>query len=89
MDELEQWAADWHKKRYGVVIDPFKTLTKLAEEVGELGKALLKGDKVNAVEEVADVAIVLMHMARYLGVSLKEAIKIKQPVLNERLSKKN
>jgi NTP pyrophosphatase (non-canonical NTP hydrolase) len=88
MKEIEKWAAEWHLKRYGINIDPFRTMTKLTEEVGELAKALIKQDKQNAIEEVADVAIVLLHICRYLDISIIDAINLKRPTLEERLKKK-
>ncbi len=45
------------------------------EEVGELGRALRKGDSANLVEEVADVLAWLTTLASMAGVSLANAAR--------------
>ena len=45
----------------------------LTEEVGELARAVRKGDRAQQVEELADVLAWLGSIANQLGVSLDEA----------------
>ena len=45
----------------------------LTEEVGELARAVRKGDRANQLEEVADVLAWLASIANQLGLSLEEA----------------
>ena len=49
-----------------------KTYIWLVQEVGELGRALLKGDKNNLEEELADVFAWLSSLANLLNVNLEE-----------------
>ena len=46
----------------------------LAEEVGELSRALRKGDRGNMHEEFADVAAWLFTLASMTGVDMEEAV---------------
>ncbi len=50
-----------------------KTYIWLVQEVGELGRALLKGDGQNLKEEVADVLAWLASLCNLLGIDLEEA----------------
>lgn len=88
MKELEQQLADWHFRRFGAVIDPLRTALKLSEESGEVAKAVLRGDRENLEEEIADCTAVLIHLARYCGKPLVDLVAAKLPVLEERLKKK-
>jgi len=89
MQKLQERLADWHRRAKGVNIDVFRTGCKLAEEVGELMKGLLKNDVENCKEEIADVFIVLCHLARYFKIDLIEEAEKKYLVLEERLREKN
>ncbi len=65
-----------------------RTFTKLIEEVGEIGRALLRDDTENLKEEIADSAMVLCHLARALGTSLRAEMKRKLKVLWHRVKDK-
>lgn len=45
----------------------------LTEEVGELARAIRKGDRAQQVEEVGDVLAWLASIANQLGIALDEA----------------
>ncbi|MBV8693452.1 MAG: pyrophosphohydrolase [Actinobacteria bacterium] len=49
------------------------TVAWLAEEVGELARAVRKGDRAEQVHEVGDVLAWLASLANQLGVTLEEA----------------
>jgi NTP pyrophosphatase (non-canonical NTP hydrolase) len=49
------------------------TVAWLAEEVGELAKAVRKGDRAEQVHEVGDVLAWLASLANQLGIPLDEA----------------
>ncbi len=51
------------------------TFRWFVEEVGELARAIRKGDPVNLKEEFADVAAWLFSLANLLGVDMEEAVK--------------
>lgn len=63
MTNLEESAKLWHDKSFGEV-EPAPTYRKLLEEVGELGEALMESDPGHIAEEIGDVGLVLMHLAR-------------------------
>ena len=45
----------------------------LTEEVGELARAIRKGDRTHQIEELGDVLAWLASIANQLGLSLEEA----------------
>lgn len=53
---------------------------KLGEEFGELARPVQQQDNKKAVLEMADIIIVLSHMAMSMGVDLDEAVKEKMAV---------
>ena len=69
---------------------------KLAEEYGELCDEILsftgdqrkdklvKADKDNLPKEFADVVIVVLLLARSLGIDIKQALKSKMEIINNR-----
>jgi NTP pyrophosphatase (non-canonical NTP hydrolase) len=50
------------------------TVAWLAEEVGELARAVRKGDRADQVHELGDVLAWVASLASQLGVSLDEAV---------------
>ena len=50
------------------------TLAWLAEEVGELARAVRKGDRAAQVHELGDVLAWLASLANQLGIPLDEAV---------------
>ena len=52
-----------------------KTFVWFAEEIGELARALHRGDEANLKEEFADAAAWLVTLASIRGVDLEEAAK--------------
>ena len=55
------------------------TFVWLVEEVGELGEALLRGDRGSLEEEVADVVAWVLSLAAMLGVDVWDAVRRKYP----------
>lgn len=53
---------------------------KLGEEFGELARPIQKQDTAKATKEMADMVIVLCHMAASMGVDLGQAIEDKMAV---------
>lgn len=51
-----------------------RTFIWFIEEVGELAKAIKKGDRENIIEEIADVFAWLVSIANLLKVDLVEAV---------------
>jgi len=57
----------------------YATFAWLVEEVGELGEALLKGDKRQIAEEIADVLAWTLSIANLVGIDAEEAFRAKYP----------
>ena len=53
------------------------TFTWLVEEVGELAKAILEGDRERASEEIADVIAWTLSVANLLGIDVERALELK------------
>jgi NTP pyrophosphatase (non-canonical NTP hydrolase) len=85
LDDINLRLASWYKNKIGVYQNPQRDMVKLTEEVGELAKGVLKGDKPNIQEEIADVGIILLHLCRYYGWDFLEAVSDKVDILEERL----
>ncbi|RLF23984.1 MAG: nucleotide pyrophosphohydrolase [Thermoprotei archaeon] len=56
-----------------------RTYMWLVEEVGELGRAILKGSSEEASLEAGDVFAWLCSLCNLLGIDLEEAVKKKYP----------
>lgn len=76
MKNLEKRIANRYDRRYGK-LDPMKLLAKLLEEAGELARAIIRNDHINAEEELGDVVIVLSSIARYLETDIETATECK------------
>lgn len=83
IQSLEERLVAWHRHAYPHGININATFIKAAEEFGELAEALLGTD--NAIEEAADIAIVLTHLVRGLGGNLFAAMQAKLAVIERRL----
>ena len=57
----------------------YATFAWLVEEIGELGEAILKGDRRAIEEEIADVIAWTLSLANLLGVDVEKAFKSKYP----------
>ena len=88
IEDLEIRLANWHRQRYGdKPVDLLRTCIKAQEELGELARAILRGDNENACEEAADVAITLVHLVRGMRGSLFAQMETKTEVIEARLKK--
>ncbi|MHA1506532.1 MAG: MazG nucleotide pyrophosphohydrolase domain-containing protein [Candidatus Asgardarchaeia archaeon] len=54
-----------------------KTYVWLVQEVGELGRAILKGDRENLLEEIADVFAWLASLSNILEIDIEDAVMAK------------
>lgn len=90
MTDLQARLCDWHRERFPDA-DPFHIFAKLAEETGEVGKAMngLLGETSatgggDVLEEAADVVIsVMVLVGRCYGGDVLEAVERKLAVLND------
>jgi len=71
LEPIRQWA-----KQRGIIDggNPITQTVKLMEEVGELAHALLRSDGVKTVDALGDCVIVLVSIAKQVGVNLEDCI---------------
>jgi NTP pyrophosphatase (non-canonical NTP hydrolase) len=74
---IVELAINYIEKRGLIITETEPTGRKLSEEVIELIIALATNDHVNALEEIADVAICLGIIANKLDTSVEECILAK------------
>lgn len=67
INAVEDWASDRKILQHG---DAKTQALKLVSEVGELADALLKGDSTGIVDGIGDCTVVLIIVARLIGVPL-------------------
>ena len=79
---------DWAEKR-GLYDkgDPKTQYLKLVEEVGELGRAILKEDHVEQCDAVGDIVVVLTNLSELIGVSIEDCIEQAYEVIKDRTGK--
>ena len=66
MKELEARLKRWHDGHYKQMDIP-RTYSKLLEETGEIGEAIMHGDTDHIIEEIGDATANLIHLARHFG----------------------
>lgn len=88
LDQLNIALTEWHRDKYGTAVpDMVRTALKGAEEMGEIAKAVLRVDRDNLEEELADVFFILLHLARGSGFDLMKIAGKKLCVIQDRLKK--
>jgi len=81
---IRQWAQDKGIYDKG---DTKTQYVKLAEEFGELGKALLQDDQPEVVDAIGDMVVVLTNLAHQRGVTIESCIKSAYDVIAKRTGK--
>ena len=67
--------------------DPKTQYIKLIEEVGEIGRAILKQDTNGVVDGIGDAVVVLTNLAELIGVSIEECIEAAYDEIKDRTGK--
>tara|TARA_R100000995_G_scaffold82241_1_gene55890 strand:- start:461 stop:1309 length:849 start_codon:yes stop_codon:yes gene_type:complete len=62
---------------------------KLIEEVGEIGKAMLKEDTEEVIDGIGDSVVVLTNLAELVGVPIEECMQIAYDEIKDRTGKMN
>lgn len=81
--KIEQWAKD----RGLDTQDPKIQLSKLMEESGELARSILKNDKIEQIDAIGDITVVLIVLSLQLGLDYKECVKSAYNVIKDRRGK--
>ena len=80
-DLIRQWADERGIYRNG---DTKTQYVKLQEEAGELAKAILKNDKVEFVDAIGDMVVVLTNLAALDGLKIEDCITSAYNVIKSR-----
>jgi NTP pyrophosphatase (non-canonical NTP hydrolase) len=83
-DLIREWADERGLYDKG---DPKTQYLKLVEEVGELGRAILKEDHVEQRDAVGDIVVVLTNLSELIGVSIEDCIEQAYEVIVKRKGK--
>lgn len=79
---------DWARTRGIYEKGDIKTqYVKLAEEFGELGKAILDKDHMEVVDAIGDMVVVLTNLAHLQGVKIENCIDAAYSVIKQRSGK--
>lgn len=88
MTEKRKKVIDWANERNLIHEENAKTqFIKLIEEVGEMGKSLLKNNKEQLKDDFGDVQIVLIILAEQLGINLDECLELAYNEIKDRKGK--
>ena len=79
---------EWAKER-GILIpdNATKQMLKLTEEVGELAGSIAKNNKIDQIDAIGDIQVVLIILSEQLGINYKEALESAYNVIKERKGK--
>lgn len=81
---IRQWAKDKGILDGG---NPLTQYAKLNEEVGELGKAILKSNDAEYKDAIGDIVVVLTSLAYFKGFTIEECINSAYEVISKRTGK--
>jgi len=79
---------EWAEER-GILIpdNATKQMLKLTEEVGELAGAIAKNNKIDQIDAIGDIQVVLIILSEQLGINYKEALESAYNVIKDRKGK--
>lgn len=90
MAETEASIVAWADETFGATSSNMRIATRSNEEHAELLRALAVDDNhPKAAEEIADVVIVLMRLARNLGTTIEAEVERKMAINRARVWKKD
>lgn len=81
---IRQWASERGLYEKG---DPKSQYLKLSEEMGELGRALLKDDQPEVIDAIGDMVVVLTNLAHQREVTIESCIGSAYDVISKRTGK--
>jgi NTP pyrophosphatase (non-canonical NTP hydrolase) len=83
-DNIRQWAADRNIYNKG---NSKTQYIKLQEEAGELAKAILKNDKVEIIDAIGDMVVVLTNLAKLENLKIEDCIQSAYNIISKRTGK--
>jgi NTP pyrophosphatase (non-canonical NTP hydrolase) len=64
-----------------------KQFLKLTEELGELARAIAKGNHIDQIDAIGDIQVVLIILSEQLGISYEGALNSAYEVIKNRTGK--
>lgn len=83
-ESIREWA---NKKGIYDKGDTKTQFLKLIEEVGELGKAILKEDDVEFIDAIGDCVVVLTNLSKLKGYKIEDCINSAYETIKNRTGK--
>ncbi len=84
-NETQQSITQWADQTFGRVHSDIEIAARANQEMGELLKELAMNDNSEkAMDEIADIVIVLYRLVEYRGLDLQQLINIKMAVNRQR-----
>ncbi|MCP4320668.1 MAG: nucleotide pyrophosphohydrolase [Alteromonadales bacterium] len=83
-DRIREWAQDRGLYDEG---NPHTQYVKLQEEAGELAKALLQDDKMEIMDAIGDMVVVLTNLAHLENTTIEACIEQAYKVIAKRTGK--
>ena len=83
-DHIRMWAKERGIYEKG---DPKTQTLKLAEEMGELSKAVLKNNTIEIVDGIGDCVVVLTNLAELCGTTIEDCINCAWHEIKDRKGK--
>lgn len=88
--ETQQSISKWANETFGPASSNARVAARANEEMAELLRALTADDQdLKAVDEIADVLIILYRLADRFGIDLHEAVDLKMAINRNRVWNKD
>ena len=83
VEKIEQWVIDRNLHTQ----DPKVQMCKTMEELGELAKAINKGDKEKQMDGIGDTVVTLICISEQLGLKFNDCLKYAYNEIKDRKGK--
>jgi len=77
----------WAKERNLLPGDPHKQFIKLVEEIGELSSAITKNNKLDIIDAIGDIQVVLIILSKQLDIDYHGALEVAYYQIKDRKGK--
>lgn len=81
--KIEQWVVDRNLHTQ----DPKVQMCKTVEELGELARAINKGDREKQIDSIGDTVVTLICMSKQLGIDFTECVEYAYNEIKDRKGK--
>lgn len=81
--KIEQWVVDRNLHTQ----DPKVQMCKTVEELGELARAINKGDREKQIDSIGDTVVTLICISKQLGIDFTECVEYAYNEIKDRKGK--